>query len=66
MVTFNSNDWYNRTRTGNTNTTYPILVGDVSITGYRFGSGTSQTLPTSMSTSYYAGDISFKFQKSYL
>ena len=64
MVTFNSNDWYDRRRTANTNATYPLLVGDLSITGYAYKSGTAQSLPNSPQTNYYAGDISFKFQKS--
>ena len=64
MVTFNSNDWYDRRRTANTNATYPLLVGDLSITGYAYKSGTAQSLPNFPQTNYYAGDISFKFQKS--
>jgi hypothetical protein len=63
FVTFNSNDWYDRRRTNGSNATYPITVGDISITGYSFASGLAQTLPNAPQLSYYAGDISFKFQK---
>lgn len=63
FVTFNSNDWYDRRRTNSTNATYPLLVGDVSITSYSFASGSAQIMPDSPQLSYYAGDISFKFQK---
>lgn len=63
FVTFNSNDWYDRRRTNSTNATYPVLVGDVSITSYSFASGAGQVMPNSPQLSYYAGDISFKFQK---
>lgn len=63
MVTFNSNDWYRRNRTNNVAVTYPITVGDISFSGYSFISGTAQALPNSPQTTYYAGDISFKFVK---
>jgi hypothetical protein len=63
MVTFNSNDWYDRRRNASTNATYPVTVGDISITAYSFISGSAQSLPNSPQLSYYAGDISFKFQK---
>jgi hypothetical protein len=64
FVTFNSNDWYDRRRTNSTNATYPVLVGDINITSYSFRSGTAQAMPNSPQLSYYAGDISFLFQKS--
>jgi hypothetical protein len=63
FVTFNSGDWYNRRRTNGSNATYPITVGDISITGYSYANGLAQTLPDSPQLSYYGGDISFKFQK---
>jgi len=65
MFTFNSDDWYNHTNPGNAATTYPLTVGDIKITDYGFISSTATEtlLPTNMRTTYYAGDISFKFQK---
>ncbi len=43
------------------NTTYPIVSGNIELTAYKFTTGTSQTLPTSLQTNYYAGDLSFNF-----
>ncbi|MFH4965934.1 DUF4082 domain-containing protein [Gaetbulibacter sp. M235] len=63
MITFNSNDWYNRERTDGADITYPVTVGDISITGYAYAGGTAQVLPTAFNLDYYAGDLSFKFQK---
>jgi hypothetical protein len=64
FITFNSNDWYDRRRNNSTNATYPVLVGDISITSYSFKSGSAQAMPNSPQLGYYAGDISFKFLKS--
>lgn len=61
MVSMNSNDWYDHRRNAATSTTYPINLGAVSITGYAFRSGTTQAIPNSAQTNYYAGDVSFKF-----
>ena len=63
FVTFNSNDWYDHRRNNSTNATYPVVVGDISITSYSFISGSAQAMPNSPQLSYYAGDCSFKFQK---
>jgi len=65
MFTFNSDDWYNHTKPDGTATTYPLTVGDIKITDYGFISSTATEtiIPTNMRTTYYAGDISFKFQK---
>ncbi len=60
-ITMNSNDWYNHRRTGNTATTYPITSGNIRIDNYKWVGGASQTYPTNVSTTYYAGDISFNF-----
>jgi hypothetical protein len=38
-------------------------VGTISITGYGYISGTDQVYPTSFETDYYAGDLSFVFEK---
>ena len=63
FISMNSNDWYNRSKTDNSSVTYPFTVGDIKITSYAFGNGTSQTMPIASQTTYYAGDCSFKFQK---
>ncbi|KQR92648.1 hypothetical protein ASG01_12165 [Chryseobacterium sp. Leaf180] len=62
-ITFNSNDWYNRTKTGNAPTNYPITAGNFVIEGYNWASGTTQAFPTSVSNAYYAGDLGFVFQQ---
>ncbi|MFM9988732.1 hypothetical protein [Flavobacterium sp.] len=63
FITFNSNDWYDHRKTDGTAVTYPFTVGDIKVTGYSFASGTAQAIPNSPQTTYYAGDVSFKFQK---
>lgn len=62
MITYNTNDWYDRRKADNSPTTYPITSGNISITGYGYASGSAQTYPTSFPTNYYAGDLSFAFQ----
>lgn len=64
MITFNTNDWYKRHKADNSDITYPIAAGNISITGYGWISGTTQTYPTNFETNYYAGDLSFAFQPS--
>jgi len=65
LFTFNSDDWYNHTKPDATATIYPFTVGDIKVTNYAFISSTaSETIfPTNLRNTYYAGDISFKFQK---
>ena len=64
MITFNSDDWYDHRRTDNSNATYPFNAGNIIITGYGYASGAAQTFPVTFPNSYYAGDVSFKFQKN--
>jgi hypothetical protein len=63
FITFNSNDWYDHRKTDNSAVTYPFTIGDIKVTGYSFASGTAQAMPNTATTTYYAGDVSFKFQK---
>lgn len=60
-ITMNTNDWYNHRRTGNTATTYPVTSGNIRIDNYKWIFGTTQTYPTNVATTYYAGDVSFNF-----
>ncbi|WP_394776608.1 hypothetical protein [Flavobacterium sp.] len=66
FLTVNSDDWIKRTKTDGSATTYPIIAGNITITGYAYISSTAaQTLfPTSSSNTYYAGDTSFLFQQT--
>ncbi|MFH6992092.1 hypothetical protein [Flavobacterium sp. FlaQc-48] len=62
----NSDDWINRTKTDGSAATYPIVAGNITITGYAYISSTAtETIfPTNARNTYYAGDISFKFQRT--
>lgn len=64
MITMNSNDWYKKNKADNSNVTYPIVAGNITINEYRWLSGTTQTFPTNVSSSYNAGDLSFDFQQT--
>jgi hypothetical protein len=63
MITMNSDDYYDHSRTDDAAVTYPFTAGDISVTSYGFRGGTSQTIPSSFPTTYYAGDASFIFQE---
>jgi hypothetical protein len=63
-ISMNSNDWYDRRKTSSANATYPVTVGNIKITSYTFRSGTAQSYPNSPQLSYYAGDVSFNFQRT--
>ena len=64
--TVNSDDWINRTKTDGSAAAYPITAGNIVITGYAYISSTaSETLfPTNLRNTYYAGDMTFKFQQT--
>lgn len=66
FFTVNSDDWINRTKTDGSATTYPITAGNIIITGYAYISSTAtETIfPTNARNTYYAGDITFKFQQT--
>lgn len=66
FFTVNSDDWINRTKTDGSAATYPIVAGNITITGYAFISSTAtETLfPTNPRNTYYAGDMTFKFQQT--
>lgn len=64
FISFNSNDWYNHKKSDNSAVTYPFTVGNIKITSYAYIYGTAQAMPNSSQTTYYAGDLSFKFQRT--
>jgi len=66
FFTINSDDWINRTKTDGSAATYPITAGNIVITGYAYISSTaSETIfPTNARNTYYAGDMTFKFQQT--
>ena len=63
FITFNSNDWYKRSKTNDAAVTYPFTVGDIKITSYRNKIGTAQAMPVNQAFTFYSGVCSFKFQK---
>jgi hypothetical protein len=66
FFTINSDDWINRTKTDGSAATYPIVAGNITITGYAYISSTAtETIfPTNARNTYYAGDMTFKFQQT--
>ena len=64
LITMNSNDWYNRTKPLGGSATYPITAGNIKYTAFLWKSGSSQSFPTILDDSYYAGDLSFIFQQT--
>ena len=66
FFTVNSDDWINRTKTDGSAAIYPIVAGNITITGYAYISSTAaETLfPTNARNTYYAGDMTFKFQQT--
>ena len=64
MITINSNDWYRHAKSDNSNVAYPFALGDISITGYGYKSGTAQVMPDTFPLNFYSGDLSFKFQQT--
>lgn len=66
FFTINSDDWINRTKTDGSAATYPIVAGNITITGYAYITSTAaETLfPTNARNTYYAGDMTFKFQQT--
>lgn len=63
-ITYNGNDWYNRKKADNSEVVYPFTAGDIQITGYGYANGALQVYPTAFPMTYYAGDVSFKFQRT--
>lgn len=64
LISMNSNDWYYRTRTDMSAAPYPVITGDLKITGYGTLNGTTQDYPAFFTTTSYSGDLSFNFQRT--
>lgn len=64
LISMNSNDWYKKSKADNSATTYPVVAGNITFNEYRWLSGTAQTFPTTVATTYNAGDLSFDFQQT--
>lgn len=61
-----SDDWISRTKTDGSSTTYPIVAGNIIITGYAYSlsSATEPVYPSTKRYDYYAGDFSFLFKQT--
>lgn len=64
-ITRNSNDYYRRYRANGSAAVYPIIAGNITITGYAYISTAEGvvTFPTNLLNTDYAGDTSFRFQR---
>ncbi len=60
-LSYNSREWYYRTKTDNSVATFPITVGNIKILGSRYNFGAAQVCPSQIATNYIAGDLSFNF-----
>lgn len=61
-----SDDWISRKKTDGSSTTYPIVAGNIIITGYAYSlsSETDPVYPSTKRDDYYAGDFSFLFKQT--
>jgi len=61
-----SDDWISRKKTDGSATTYPIVAGNIIITGYAYSlsSETEPVYPSTKRDDYYAGDFSFLFKQT--
>lgn len=65
VITMNARGYYNRMRIDRAATSYPIVSGNISVTGCRYiNDGINQTFPANAYTTQYKGDCSFKFQRT--
>lgn len=63
VITMNSNDWYKKSKSDNSNAVYPVTAGNIKFLEYRWISSSSQVFPTNISLDYNGGDLSFNFQQ---
>lgn len=63
-ITMNSQDYYIREKTDQSDATYPVTSGNLKIWEYRWEAGATQIYPTTVDNAYYAGDLSFVFQQT--
>ena len=64
MVTMNSGDSYEHSKTNDSDAIYPFTVGNIQVTGFGYSIGAGQTLPYIFPVNYYRGDLSFTFQRT--
>ena len=64
FISYNGSSWYKRNKSDGSKAVYPIIAGNIKITNYNWLYGEAQTFPTTVSSDYYAGDLSFIFQQA--
>jgi hypothetical protein len=74
LISVNSDDFILRTKTDapldrtkineSMKVHYPIVAGNITITGYAISTAAETLFPTSNINYFYAGDVSFKFQQT--
>lgn len=63
-ITMQTTDWFNRRRFDISAMPFPVVSGNIIITGSGFGPGDGQQMPTNLTRpNYYDGDVSFIFQR---
>jgi hypothetical protein len=61
-ISFNTEDYYRYFKENSANITFPIQVGDISITKAGFSGGSQQRLLNTFPTDHFSGNVSFIFQ----
>jgi len=63
-ITMRTTDWYNRRRFDISAMPFPVVSGNIIITGSGFGPGDGHQMPTNLSRpNYYDGDVSFIYKR---
>ncbi|WP_124640914.1 DUF4082 domain-containing protein [Amniculibacterium aquaticum] len=63
-LTMNTYSYHYRERNDGASITYPIAVGSIVYHNYVWDSGSAQVYPASTANFYYAGDLSFIYQRT--
>ena len=61
VLSYNVKNWYRHDKQLSNNTTYPIVVNDIKITGFYYSVTTAQLIPSTVVNNYYDGDCTFNF-----
>ncbi|NGF57531.1 DUF4082 domain-containing protein [Parapedobacter sp. SGR-10] len=64
LISFNTNDRYERYRTDVGLVSYPVAIGNLTIDGVFYLRIATQTFPTETHSGLYYGDVSFIFQQT--
>jgi hypothetical protein len=61
ILSYNIKNWYRHEKQLNGDATYPIVVNDITITGFYYSVTTAQLRPSLVVNNYYDGDCTFNF-----